>query len=689
MEKTIDRKIDFNILPKDLDGDIPIEQTAIFKEWTSALGNVCGSLYKKSTSPNKLSPDLAEKKLAQIIQEEIGKVELKSDSLELTNGVRHWEKNTDLYSTLNFIHENNLIITDNGSVYVDHDRLESMYYNFQSGLMSDRDVIKAKEKKAEMDGDPILTKFYKTGQLGVKVAGNGAYGAMGKVGSVHYCKDIVGSITGQGRAVVSTAIVTVERLFGDNFGFKNLSQGTEFIHKCLMYDTKKVQGWRPQVSPERVINRMVEKTYAKDFEERAEIREYYTSLIDNLSYDDRIAIYYRCNLIDFIIDNPIARQCLHNITHTNKPFLASNNIPPEFKQSVDLFVDLCMNYVYLDQLDYSKKDRAINGPRKITIYYDTDSCYTGFRYYIDLCKALRIIDVHENKDEIFRLLSTLARLLDVAFAAILKLFADNYNTTSLGAKFIKIKNEFLFEKIILTKGKKRYLCSIRIREGNFFEKAKLELKGVDLVKSTANQNTRAYLEKMIVKYVLKDKVMYHEIIEDIYKLEVGVANSIEAGETTYFSPSKIKHESVYSNPSGNPGVTGAWIWNALYPTREITDGGIYRVGLNLSDEALALIPADKAEILRNIRDNGIPGKPGFEPEMDKKTGKMKKFTKAKWFSIPYGTESIPKEIIPIIDAEKIILEQARSVQDVMKTIGLGTITIKSGDKKVGSGLLSL
>ncbi len=690
--------IDFDIMPSvNIDDPIAMTDTTLFKRWTDDVMEMGAFLH--SNSGVTVSKDDAETGLKRIIKEEFSKVDLKNPPIELVNHVRHWAIESDLFSTLNFIDTNNITITDNGATYCKHSELESMNYKFQSGMMESRDKVKTKEKeyegivdtlrnKASIESDPakakqytddadeaeLTKKFYNVQNLGFKVAGNGAYGALGKEGSVHYCMDTVGSITGQGRAVVSTAISTIERIMGDNFGFKNINQTTEYIRCCLKDDVKHIPSWRPNVTTNRVVERLLNKTYFKDFEERESNKRYLDRMIRPMSYQDKIVIFYKCNFIDFIVDSPHLKSALKTITLAPVEFLSSSDIPKEVRGTVDFVVDLCMNYVYLPQMDYAKQERIISGIRRVALYYDTDSCYVCFRYYVDIMTAFGILPIIEDPQCKYRFLSTISRFIDVMFKDILKVYCINYNTDiKMGCRFIKIKNEFLFDKILLTHNKKRYLCSIRVREGTFFKNGKIEMKGINLIKGDTNPNTKKVFEDIIRKYILVDEIDYYNVITKTCDHEEEVINSIHSGETTYLSPSKTKAVSAYDNPGGQAGVVGLGLWNRLYPDQAMTDGGIYRIELNISKAALSKIPEKLSAIITDAYENGIS-----EVELKPK--------KLKWLCIPYGCDEIPKELIPIINFDSIMLVQANKIADILYSIALGKITLTNIDK-VGSGLM--
>lgn len=692
--------INFDIMPVENDVPSNITDTHLFKQWVGNVEEMGAVLFKNSGV--LVDEEEAQAGLLRIIREEVAKADIVSPRIELVNHVRHWSKETDLFSVLNFIDQNNMTICDNGSVFVKHSVLESMHYNFQSGLMASRDVVKAKEKKfealmkqkeseAHKCTDPeqkkileseagnfkLLMNFHNVENLGFKVAGNGAYGAMGKKGSVHYSKDVIGAITGQGRAVVSTAISTIERILGDNFGFKNIDQTTEYIRMCLNHPTSYLPNWKPNVTTKKVVDRLLAKTYYKDYAERQSNKKYITQIVKPMTYDEKVIIYYKCNFVELIIDNPYLKSALKAIANSPVDFLASSQVPESIKGLVQFVVDLCMSYAYIPQLDYAKQERIITGIRRTAVYYDTDSCYVSFKYIVDILRGVGVLPQEKNNEQRYRILSTLGRFVDIMFLDILKLYVENYNADEdMGTRFIKIKNEFLFDKIILTANKKRYLCLIRIREGEFFEMGEIELKGLDLIKSLTNENTKKLFEKIIEKRMLVDRIDHHGIITDIYEHECSVINSIHNGECTYLNPSKVKAAASYGAGVGRiPAVAGYKLWNRLYPMESMEGGGVYRIEVKLSHNTIAQMPESMQPILTDVLNNGI-----------KEAGLMP--NKCRWICLPFSSEKIPLELLPILNIDSVVLAQAKRISDILNALGLGTISLKTIDK-VGSGLLKV
>ena len=665
------QEIDFDIMPKEIEHKINVEETNLYKRWFNDIGSISNNLFNKMDT-NK-TPEQAHEILSRIIAKKIKSQTLKADPIELVNHVRHTTKHLTTYDILDYVDRENLIITDNGSIYVNQDRLESMHYDFQSTMMAERDVQKGKMFKAAEAGDVIAEQFYNVGQLGTKVAGNGAYGACGMPGGPHYAIDMIGSITGQGRSATSAAITTTEYLLGDNFGFKNPNQLYNYIrlnlenkvrHYDLMFD----------VSVDMVLDRLISKTLFSSIEQEHKTIDVVKTILEGLDSHSLDILYYRNNMLTFMSDCKEIKRLFRTITSSNVKFVESGKVPEQIKPHMNAIRDLLYTYVYTPYVNYAKQYETVNSPRKVVMYYDTDSCYITLHYYVEFAKKHGMMS--NGEQERLRFVSAMCNFIDHAFADMLEVFTDGHNNLpEYGKKFVRIKNEFLFNRIIMTKGKKRYLCSYQLQEGKFFGDPRYIWKGLNIVKSDCNPTIRHKLKDSLMLRLLtpNKEIDRNGLVNDIEKVQQNIINTIERGDVTYYNPIKIKPPSGYSKPWTIPAAVGSSLWNRLYPANSIYDGGGYKIKLDINNTTLAKCD----ERVRTIVSEA------YEKGMDEiKLGPKK----LKWLVLPYSMSHVPEEIIPLIDTTDIVFGQTKVIKDVLVALNLGTVKVKQIES-VGSGII--
>lgn len=149
----------------------------------------------------------------------------------------------------------------------------------------------------------------------------------------------------------------------------------------------------------------------------------------------------------------------------------------------------------------------------------------------------------------------------------MELFTINANAVRVDKKCLLImKNEFLFKRVLLeASNKKRYATIQELQEGNKVPKEKeLDIKGMDIRKSTINPYTRERMEKIIHEDILKaDNIDLVHILKQLAIFENDIFNSLRNGEKLYCKPIKVKSIKAYDDPMRVVGIKQSIVWNAL------------------------------------------------------------------------------------------------------------------------------
>lgn len=120
--------------------------------------------------------------------------------------------------------------------------------------------------------------------------------------------------------------------------------------------------------------------------------------------------------------------------------------------------------------------------------------------------------------------------------------------------------------------KKRYISSIKLREGNLLDPYKPDTKGFDFSKATTSEEAKERFEKIIKKYILESDVPdTSAILAELRDFEYDIRNSILSGNTQYLPLSNFKDIGAYkSNPYSQQGFRGGTAWNIIYPDKAVS-----------------------------------------------------------------------------------------------------------------------
>jgi hypothetical protein len=134
----------------------------------------------------------------------------------------------------------------------------------------------------------------------------------------------------------------------------------------------------------------------------------------------------------------------------------------------------------------------------------------------------------------------------------------------------RMKNEFMFDKLIIAKTKKRYLSKIVLREGNLMNPPKYDIKGFDFRKSTTSEFVEDRFVKIIKKNLLNVKDINLEgLLKDLNKFKKEIIESVSNGEIDYLTNGNAKEIEAYKNPESEQSIRGVLAWNILNPDNMI------------------------------------------------------------------------------------------------------------------------
>ena len=351
-------------------------------------------------------------------------------------------------------------------------------------------------------------------------------------------------------------------------------------------------------------------------------------MLNNLCQSDINRIYYKNNIYEFMNNSAMINTIRHIMGKLDVPYLNPLKPPECIKEELDLFTEILMEYVYYHHQIIDRIDKMDRGIKSVCLISDTDSTIISLdAWYRFVLQNIEDMELHVSRvkydaiytlesdefgditddrwkrtitfeepnldfdfynDEIIELKHSIDPLTilpqdNVRYAIInilsytLDRMVNDYmervtiNNNSYrgpGLCKIKMKNEFLFKRALITKVKKSYATIQEVQEGNIIPKGmktSLDIKGIaSMAKSSMSDYTRNELKKIMYEDILNAPAVDQlTIIKKIAILEKKIYNSLVSGSKDFYKPVVVKSISNYENPMSIQGIKASIVWNAL------------------------------------------------------------------------------------------------------------------------------
>ena len=134
----------------------------------------------------------------------------------------------------------------------------------------------------------------------------------------------------------------------------------------------------------------------------------------------------------------------------------------------------------------------------------------------------------------------------------IRVFAKNMNIDTERISLLKMKNEYFFGQFVTANISKHYYASVDIQEGNVYAKPKLEIKGVNLIASSGNQDIVKSAHEDMRRFLEcaknDEKISAKEILTKVANIERKILEAIDLGDISMFRYDKIKLAESYKDP---------------------------------------------------------------------------------------------------------------------------------------------
>lgn len=578
--------------------------------------------YKKAAKQIlKLSfPHLMEKEIEQGIDYSISK-RLTDSECSINNNYTEQTTNLTLLQLTDYIISRQPIITPYGVLFQKHANADNPLARMIMGFINNRKVEKKKMFQYPK-GSEEFEKHNLLQQL-LKIDANGTYGALGQHSCLFHNLYVSSTVTTQGRSLISSASLQFEMFLNNNCKFSSLNEVVTFIGNVISEKGKRKYDDRlildQDVSREDCFIKVM-MTCGFNYVPTEEDCEIVWNMILNMHQEDINRVYYKNNLYAFMENSSMSKAIIYLLQSLEVPYLDPNEVPDCIRPELESFCDLLMEYVYYSYQIIDRIDKYDNMYRSVSIITDTDSSIISldgwYRYilektygidmkikheeidavsYMDILSGEKLdeslveeVDVEEysfyNDDIVLRkrqvnpnkiiaqdnlrysIINIMAYVLDkVVNDYMVEYTKNSYSYNKDRVCLMRLKNEFLFRRVLLTNAKKNYASKQEIQEGNMIpEEVSLDVKGLPMTKSTLNKETRKKLKEILYEDILNaDTIDQIRVLKSLAKFEKDIYNSLASGEKEYYKPSRIKSIHSYADPMRIQGIKASIVYNEL------------------------------------------------------------------------------------------------------------------------------
>jgi len=635
---------------------------AIFiTEWKDKMKDIINARF------GHLSKTKVDKYLNQLIEKNIY-----NPRVAIVNNYTNQKVETTVLDLIDAIRKNNLIIGGGGVLYAQHGVKDNILLEFIVDLRRLRDGFKRERKKYQEDTDEYL--MADINQNNVKVKVNSLYGVHGYPLFYLYNRFIAESITNCGRQIISTAVMTFENFLSGSVKFNTESEVYLYIDRIAnevkndkmhtdLFDTTDIENKIMKI----LINRCA-------FDPSDEFIIHINSIVNRLTTEQKILLYYKNNLFEFS-RIPFIRDKIRYIIETLDELNAPEMYLIKDQSVVDAVESLWEFYSVFVLYDYPVFDRVrktMYTDRKNVLYIDTDSNFLALNHWVRFCKD-EVLQNNYNKDEKtidFIAVNLIGIILSRVIDKGLHTFAYNMNVSKEYADMLTMKNEFYLNKIVFTDSKKRYISNAILQEGKLLGNGlgKPEIKGFDFKKASVKPFVRDYYTQICLDDILRvDNIDVEVIFRKILALRKDIEESMKRGESKYFKQMTVQIVEHYKKPYSNQGICAVILWNTLckdYTLELPTDVDIVPI------KPLGNTKSNKKNI-EWFKTNYPDAYQMLEDEIYNNPNPLIANMPLKYIAKPKNTNiELPKWFADLVDTEKVVLDITKLFHPVLKSLGL-------------------
>lgn len=644
-----------------------IMEHGIIKDWVSTQKSILRNIF----------PHIKDKEITNYLERQIN-MRLVNVDVKIHNNYAGVAKDIGLLEVVDWIRDKKPICAGFGMFFKNQEISTNPNAQMILNFLDLRKVFKDQLKifsKGTYDYNTANRK-----QSTEKINANSFYGCNGAAVSRFFNIYTASSVTLSGQSLISTTAQAFESFLSNNVLFYDLDNCFEFLEKVKGEDYSTKIKNMPNVTLEAVFDKLVKTFYNFKDDYEAPLFAY----LINSKQELLNKLYYKNNLYEFS-KLPYIKDTLMEISADTEEFLNPNVIPSKVEGRIKGLWDIYSDWVFYNHSPIGRIDRLKTHTRKSVVTVDTDSNMINLDPWVEFM----FNDIFTQNEEFngrdydnlrFVAINTMCTFLTAMINSVLAKYTKLSNVPKKERRRINMKNEYLFTKMMTTSSKKRYIASIRLKEGEEVYPEEVDIKGLDFMKATTREDTMKRF-----KSIIQERIIDHETVDlmgtldDLDNFETHIRESLTSGGKSFLNPANVKEPEAYADPMKMPQLRAVLAWNAAYPTKQI--------GLpeNVDLVKLRIKSREDLERLEQLDPDVYEGimKEIYNSPIDKIREKGLSI-----IAIPRNEDVIPAWILEYIDYDGIINKNLTQFKAVLESMGIVTIemdnmTFYTNIKKIG------
>lgn len=425
-------------------------------------------------------------------------------------------------------------------------------------LLDQRSVYKAQMNQAEKGSDDYV--YFRILQLTYKILANSYYGITGLSTSPFFNPHLQNSTTFTGQDIITTSICAMESFLGDNCPFNDLAGVVEYINNII--SLKYTHDISNYLDKNITVDQLMQYFKSKTLDKTANFDDNLYTILNNIAnkYGNEMInrIYYKNKIQELLLNNQYFRNQVE--TRVRDGYVDD-----------DEFAQLICDFTFYDFILEDRFKRAKKQTRNSVIVVDTDSNFLYFDNQIQ--EIINTLNLTRNADMELSIMNMFINISTEVLKRIFWTFTSNCGIEDEYKGIIKMKNEFVYSKLLTTKNKKHYAGLLLAELGRAINKPakdRLDIKGLPIRKSSVPKTLRElFTEYLLNEILIPDKPNMVNAVKKYDNIVQSVKDSLTNGDSTYLIPAKLGVLTSYKFPERMQQVRGAILWNALEPEKTI------------------------------------------------------------------------------------------------------------------------
>lgn len=612
-------------------------------------------------------PDRSDEEIDEFLEEEI-KNNLKNPEGILSNNYVKKSIKVNLLDLIDWMENVKPIIAGNGTFF----KNQNQGVNPAANMLDEFLINRKRYKDMLKVYDPSSYEYATSDRMqkSEKVNANSFYGGNGNEAFVFFNLYCAISITSTAQSLISTTETAFENFLANNTPYINLDDCMNFIMNVVHHEKHNMDAsFLPDIDIHRVHKRIINNFKYRRGEKHSEV---IMNVLKTLDQETLNRLYFKNNIYEFCLVPKIYKKLTESFTIL-KDFKNPNKVPKDALPGLEDIWSYIEEFVVYKHFTFNRIQRLKYEKRKSVIVVDTDSNmihlapwvkFTTDKFY---AQDNDIITGKSEEDLLYISINVMNYFVTQMVNATLAKYTKRSNILKEYRPRINMKNEFLYLRMVLSKVKKRYAGSIRLREGEELIPEKLDIKGHDFMKASCTQDVKEYMENIVKEEILYAKdISLPRILRRITDLEDIIFDSLHKAEKKFFLPRQVKAMEEYKKPMSIQQFKATMHWNLIYPDMGIElPSNVYVIKLRLGkknalEELQEKYPDIYRKINKNIINSGIEGLGAVET-----------------IAIPSNLNDIPQWIIDFIDYETMVNDNVSKFYPVLEALGIPTVKAKS------------